>query len=327
MIADLQIKRTKSSQAATKRCGLYIRVSTEMQTDGNSLSTQKTRLHQYVAQRKWTVGKVFTEAGLSAKNTRRPALQHMLRWARDGKIDVVLVDKVDRISRNLVDLLNLIGDLRIWGVAFVSASQSFDTSTSAGNLMLNVLGSVAQFEREIIGDRVRENMLERARKGLWSGGIVPFGYETNPGTKVLRAEKSEARTVRAIFNEFLKTRSLSSTCHNINSAGRVTRRGKAWSFSSIKRILSSSTYIGTLCYGKRRMRGDHLLQNGKDNWIIVPNAHPAIVSKKDFKKVQAILSKNSSTKPWSCSTLYLLSGLGRCGACGSRIMRYCQMLC
>ncbi len=290
-----------------------------MQTDGNSLSTQKTRLHQYVAQRKWTVGKVFTEAGLSAKNTRRPALQHMLRWARDGKIDVVLVDKVDRISRNLVDLLNLIGDLRIWGVAFVSASQSFDTSTSAGNLMLNVLGSVAQFEREIIGDRVRENMMERARKGLWSSGSVPYGYKVNPETKVLQIEKKEARTVRAIYEEFLKTGSLTRTCHNINSAGRVTRRDKAWSFSSVKRILSSPTYIGTLCYGKRRMRGDRLFDNSRDNWIIVPNAHPAVIDKRKFREVQAILSKNSGTKPWSCSTVYLLSGLGRCGLCGSRI--------
>ena len=244
MIADLQTKRTKSesSQDDTKRCGLYIRVSTEMQTDGNSLSTQETRLHRYVAQREWIVGKVFIEAGLSAKNTKRPALQQMLKWAKDGKIDVVLVDKVDRISRNLVDLLNLIGDLRIWGVAFVSASQSFDTSTSAGNLMLNVLGSVAQFEREIIGDRVRENMMERARKGLWCGGIVPFGYRVNAKTKALEVRAKEVERVKAIFAEFLRTRSLSGTCHKINSAGRVTRRGKAWSLVSIRRILSSPTY-------------------------------------------------------------------------------------
>ena len=322
MIVDLQIERTKpkSSQVATKRCGLYIRVSTEMQTDGNSLNTQRTRLHQYVAQREWTVGKVFTEAGLSAKNTKRPALQQMLRWARDGKVDVVLVDKVDRISRNLVDLLNLIGDLKIWGVAFVSASQSFDTSTSAGNLMLNVLGSVAQFEREIIGDRVRENMLERARKGLWSGGIVPFGYRVDPKTKALEVRTKEVKRVKAIFAEFLRTRSLSGTCHKINSAGRVTRRGKAWSLVSIRRILSSPTYIGTLCYGKRRMRGDRLFKNSKDNWIIVSNAHPAIISKKAFKKVQAILSRNSSAKTWRRSLRYLLSSLRRCGICGSRII-------
>ena len=287
----------KTTPDAAKRCGLYIRVSTEMQTDGNSLSTQKKRLCRYVADRDWTVAKVFTEAGLSAKNTKRPALQRMLTWARNNKIDVVLVDKVDRISRNLVDLLNLIRDLRTWSVAFVSASQVFDTSTSAGNLMLNVLGSVAQFEREITGDRIRENMFERAGQGLWCGGVAPFGYRVNRQTRVLQVVKKEARTVKAIFSEFLKIRTLSGTWHNINSQGRVTRRGKAWPCVSIERILRSPTYIGTLCYGKRRTQGDRRFTTSKDKWIMVPHAHPAIIAEKVFKKVQTILKKNSTTKP------------------------------
>ena len=106
---------------------------------------------------------------------------------------------------------------------------------------------------------------------------------------------------------------------NANRRTLLDYSGKAWSLSSIKRILSSLTYIGTLCYGKRRMRGDHLFHTNKDEWVIVPNAHPAIVGKRGFKRVQAILLENSTTKRWSCSTVYLLSGLGRCGVCGSRL--------
>lgn len=310
----------KATTSATKRCGLYVRVSTEMQTDRNSLSTQETHLRQYARHRKWVIAKVFTDAGLSAKNTKRPAFQQMLTWAKEGKLDVVLVDKLDRISRNLLNLLNLIDDLKLWGVDFVSASQSFDTSTPTGTLMLSILGSFAQFEREMTADRVRENMLERAKKGLWSGGATPLGYKANPDTKVLEIAPDEARTVREVFCEFLATKSVRKTCHNLNAAGRFNRSGNPWALVSIRRILTNPTYIGTLCYAKRRTRGDRLLNNGKDDWITVPNAHAAIIKKADFEKTQAILSASARPKPWGESSPHLLTGLGRCSVCGSRIV-------
>ena len=322
-MANMAVKSRvhRATTNAVKRCGLYVRVSTEMQTDRNSLSTQESHLRQYAQHRKWIVARVFTDAGLSAKNTKRPALQQMLAWAKEGKLDVVLVDKLDRISRNLIDLLNLIENLKDWGVDFVSASQSFDTSTPTGTLMLSVLGSFAQFEREMIGDRVRENMLQRAKKGLWSGGWTPLGYKVNPGTKVLQIVSDEAQKVREIYAEFFKAKTVRKTCHNLNATGKFSRSGKPWVLNTIRRILTNPTYIGTLCYAKRRTRGDRLLTNHKDDWISVPNAHQPIVKQADFEKVQEMIAANrTNAKPWSHSSPHLLTGLGRCSICGSRII-------
>lgn len=132
----VKTRRSKSPVASVKRCGLYIRVSTEQQVDRNSLSTQKAQLREYVSNRQWQDIELFVDAGISAKNTKRPAFQKMLQYAKEGKINVILVTKIDRISRNLIDLLNLIQDLNRWGVDFVSTTQAFDTSTAMGTLIL-----------------------------------------------------------------------------------------------------------------------------------------------------------------------------------------------
>ena len=313
-----RLKRRARDTAATKRCGIYIRVSTEMQVERNSLTTQESQLTSYAELHGWTVAKLFTDAGLSAKDTRRPALQQMLKWAAEGKLDVVLVSKVDRISRNLMDLLNLIDDLKGWGVDFVSASQSFDSSTPMGMLILNVLGSFAQFEREMIGQRVRENMRERAKSGKWGGGRVPLGYRYNAETKLLEVVPDEAETVQMIFAEFLRCRSLYRTIRALNAAGRLTRQGNPWASTSIRRTLTNPAYTGTLCYAKRGHHGSRLVSQDEDDWVIVENAWEAIIEKSDFDEVQAELS-DEKRRAWCEKSTYLLTGLVRCGRCGGRM--------
>jgi len=310
-------RKTKPQDA--KRCGIYLRVSTDMQVERNSLTTQESQLASYAELHGWTIAKVFTDAGLSAKNTKRPAYQQMLKWAAEGKLDVILVSKVDRISRNLMDLLNLIDDLKSWGVDFVSASQSFDTSTPMGMLILNILGSFAQFEREMIGQRTRENMRERAKSGKWAGGVVPFGYRRNGETKFLEIEPAEAETVRAIFAEFLRHRSVRRTVHTINAEGRFTRDGRPWAYTSIRRILTSPTYVGTMCYAKRTMQGSRIVPQDKDDWIVVEGACEATIEQKDFDEVQAELNGGGRRRAWCEKSVYLLTGLVRCGRCGGRM--------
>jgi site-specific DNA recombinase len=311
---------TVKTRNKAKRCGLYVHVSLERQVDRNSLATQEAQLREYVGRRTWAVAEVFLEAGLSGKNTERPAFQEMVKWAKGGKLDVIVVSKIDRISRNLIDLLTLIENLKKWGVDFVSASQAFDTSTPMGTLILNILGSFAQFEREMIADRVRENMLERAKKGIWSGGKPPFGYKVSPETKVLEIEPAEARVVRTVFSDFLRHKSVRRTCHAMNAAGKRSRSGQPWGPTTIRRILTNPTYVGTLCYGKRITRGNSLLNRRREDWIIVENAHEAIVERSDFEAAEAVLSANSKPRSWSESSPHLLSGLGRCGVCSSRII-------
>lgn len=316
---EIKTRSVKKAASSVKRCGLYVRVSTDYQVDRQSLSVQKSLLTDYVKNRKWHVEKMFVDAGLSAKNTDRPALQEMLQWAKAGKLDIIVVHKIDRVSRNLIDLLTLIEDLKKWNVHFVSTSQSFDTSTPMGMLMLNILGSFAQFEREMTADRVRESMLQRARKGVWSGGQPPYGYAIGKD-KQLKIESKEAKVIKQIYEDFLQNKSIRRTCYCLNATGQYNRQGKAWSLTSIRRILSSPTYAGTLCYSKRTNRGDNLIQKRKEDWLTVPNAHPAIIKSDDFNSVQTILSTNTKPRSWSDSSPHLLSGLGRCGICGSRII-------
>ena len=299
-----------------KRCGVYVRVSTEMQVENNSLTTQETQLKAWAEGHGWVVVKVFADAGLSAKDTKRPAFQQMIRWAKDGRIDVILVTKIDRISRNLSDLLGLIDDLKDWGVDFVAASQSFDTSTPMGMLILNILGSFAQFEREMTGERVRENMRERAKSGLWSGGRTPFGYRLDDETKRLEVNRREAKIVRAVFDEYLRTRSVRRTITTMNAAKQWNRAGKPWSRATIRRMLANPVYVGTIRYAKRSWRNGRIRKADEDKWIVVEDACDSIIRKADFEAVQAELEGNGHSRSWSETSQYLLTGLVRCGACG-----------
>ena len=261
--------RSTARTTAVKRCGIYVRVSTEKQVDRESLSNQDSRMRAFAEGRGWSVVEVFTDAGLSAKDTRRPALQKMLKLAKRGELDVVLVSKVDRISRNLGDLLRLIDDLRRWNVDFVTATQSFDTSTPMGKLTLNVLGSFAQFERDVIEERVRENMRERARSGKWGGGVRPFGYRLNKKTKHLVVDAEEAKVVRRIFDEYRQRGSVRGTTHALNNTRLFGRDGKPWGLTTVRRILSSPTYIGRMSYAKRRNTNFGLVDEDEQDWITV----------------------------------------------------------
>ena len=310
-------KRTRpEADGGTKRCAIYIRVSTDKQVERDSLSAQESQMLSYAEMRHWSVVKVFTDPGFSAKNTRRPALQQMLKAAEDDQIDVILVSKIDRISRNLSDLLGLIDKLKLWNVEFVSASQSFDTSTPMGSLTLNILGSFAQFEREVTAERVRENMRERAKGGIWSGGKPPFGYRINLKTKKLEVVRKEAEVVRDMFDDFLEHRSVRHVVHTMNAARTWNRDGKQWGLSTVRRLLTSPVYIGTVSYAKRGMRSGRLRRNRRDHWIVTENVHEAIIDREDFDAAQAGLARNRGPKTWPDASPHLLCGLVRCGKCG-----------
>ncbi len=299
------------------RCAIYLRVSTDKQVERDSLLAQESQLLSYAQMREWTVVKVFTDAGFSAKNTKRPAYQKMLQWARDGKLDIILAARIDRVSRNLGDLLGLIDHLKTWDVEFVSASQSFDTSTPMGSLTLNILGSFAQFERDVTAERVRENMRERAKGGVWSGGQTPFGYRLNKKTKKLEIDDAEAKLVRQMYSDFLEHRSVRQVITSINAAGYRTRNGKQWSRASVRRILSSPVYIGTLRYGKRTGQRGGMRQVDEEHWIVTENAHEPIIDKPDFKEARSILERNYGRRSWTDASPHLLGGMIRCGHCGS----------
>src|SRR5277367_3859867 len=190
----------KAGSAKTVRCAIYTRVSTDqgLEQDYNSLDAQYEASQAYIrsqAHAGWTLLRAkYDDGGFSGGNTDRPALQRLLDDVRAGKIDVVVVYKVDRLTRSLADFAKLVELFDAQGVSFVSVTQSFSTTSSMGRLTLNVLLSFAQFEREVTGERIRDKIEASKKKGLWVGGVVPLGYAVKD--KKLVVDEDEAVTVR-----------------------------------------------------------------------------------------------------------------------------------
>jgi site-specific DNA recombinase len=202
----------KPGSAKTVRCAIYTRVSTDqgLEQDFNSLDAQYDASQAYIrsqAHAGWTLLRAkYDDGGFSGGNTHRPALQRLLADVRAGKIDVIVVYKVDRLTRSLADFAKLVELFDQDNVSFVSVTQQFNTTTSMGRLTLNVLLSFAQFEREVTSERIRDKIAASKRKGLWVGGMAPLGYNTR-GRKIT-VNEAEAERVRTIFRGYLKLGSL-----------------------------------------------------------------------------------------------------------------------
>ena len=210
-----------------QRCAIYTRKSTEHNLDleFNSLDAQREACEAYIksqAHEGWRlIPDHFDDGGLSGASLNRPSLQRLLDDVRDGKIDIILVYQVDRLTRSLADFAKLVELFDQHGVSFVSITQSFNTTSSMGRLTLNVLLSFAQFEREVIGERVRDKIAASKRKGLWVGGPVPLGYATED--KKLVVVPAEAKIVCLIFALYLEADSIASLAEVLKQKGIRTK--------------------------------------------------------------------------------------------------------
>src|SRR5713226_5455403 len=187
-----------------KRCAIYTRKSSEegLEQEFNSLQAQSEACEAYIRSQRhegWALARTrYDDGGFSGGNIERPALQRLLADIRDGRIDVIVVYKVDRLTRALADFARLVEIFDAQGASFVSVTQQFNTTSSMGRLTLNVLLSFAQFEREVTGERIRDKIAASKKKGMWMGGNIPLGYDASERTLVLNP--AEAETVRRIFN-------------------------------------------------------------------------------------------------------------------------------
>ncbi|MBF0412876.1 MAG: recombinase family protein [Desulfamplus sp.] len=331
-----------------KKAGLYIRVSTELQVDKDSLTTQAERLKTYCKQTGYQIVRIYKDAGLSAKNTNRPALTELMHDIESGQIDVVLVTKLDRITRSIRDLCQLMDFFASHQVHFTSLSESIDTKTAMGRFFYQLLGLLAQLEREVTAERVATDMRHRAEKGKWTGGVVPFGYTTQslaikkakqkdtnqkdtfeqvvnnyPDAKKLYIDPDEAETIRWIFEKYIENNSVRKVAILLNSKGIKTRQGELWPQTTIHRILKSPIYIGKTYYGKRKTDpvSNKLVKQEESSWTIVEAEHEPIISEDVFNKIQELLSSNAQ-KPTKTGRTYLLSGLLKCGLCGGGMNGY-----
>ena len=283
--------------AKSVRCAIYTRVSTDqgLEQDFNSLDAQRDAAEAYIrsqAHAAWTlIRSQYNDGGYSGGSTDRPALQRLLTDVRARKVDVIVVYKVDRLTRSLADFAKLVELFDGHGVSFVSVTQQFNTTTSMGRLTLNVLLSFAQFEREVTSERIRDKIAASKRKGLWVGGMVPLGYKVKNRKVVVI--KNEAERVRTIFRRYLELGSLNLLMQDLRQRKILTK----------VRRLSSGRSVG----GNPLTRGPlaHLLRNrfyiGEVAFKgeVLPGEQPAILDRKLFESVQRKLDEqrtNHSTK-------------------------------
>jgi site-specific DNA recombinase len=254
-----------------QRCAIYTRVSTEngLEQEFNSLHAQREAAQAYIksqAHEGWKlIRDHYDDGGFSGGSLDRPGLQKLLADIRERRIDIVVVYKVDRLTRSLTDFAKLVELFEAQGVAFVSVTQSFNTTTSMGRLTLNVLLSFAQFEREVTGERIRDKIAASKKKGLWVGGVVPFGYEVRDRKLIVNEE--EAATVRLIFLRYLDLGSLSALQRDLRDRRIITRRrtlssgraigGRALTNGPLAHMLRNRMYLGEINHRDKSYHGEH----------------------------------------------------------------------
>src|SRR6186713_2386221 len=228
----------------TVRCAIYTRVSTDSGLDQefNSLDAQYDAASAYIrsqAHARWSLLRTrYDDGGFSGGSTDRPALQRLLADVKARRVNVIVVYKVDRLTRSLADFAKLVELFDAHGVSFVSVTQQFNTTTSMGRLTLNVLLSFAQFEREVTSERIRDKIAASKRKGLWVGGMAPLGYDTKD--RVITVNEEEAETVRLIFRRYLDLGSLNRLMTDLKERG----------FKSKVRQLASGATRGGVLFGR-----------------------------------------------------------------------------
>lgn len=284
------------------RAALYIRVSTlEQAQEGYSVGEQKERLIAYCKAKDWLIADIYVDGGYTGSNLNRPGIQKLI--SETDKFDLVLVYKLDRLSRSQRDTLYLIEEVfRPKGVDFISMQESFDTSTPFGKAMIGLLAVFAQLEREQIKERTWMGRVARAKTGLHhGGGNIPIGYEYEDGKLIVNPY--EAEQVRKIYEWYLAGASLKGITDRLQDEGYTNKYSSYNSWSSVRNILGNETYTGTLHFGD----------------IVVEDAHEAIISKEQFNAAQILRGKRQEQYGSTAfQSKHLLTGLLFCGHCGGR---------
>jgi site-specific DNA recombinase len=313
-----QVRNGAPVRRETVRCAVYTRKSTEegLDKEFNSLDAQRESAEAFIrsqAAEGWScLPERYDDGGFTGGNMDRPALRRLLADIEAGKVDTVVIYKVDRLSRSLLDFARMMEVFEQHQVSFVSVTQQLHTGTSMGRLVLNVLLSFAQFEREIISERTRDKIAAARRKGKWSGGMPLLGYDVDPRASKLVVNEAEAERVRAVYGLYLTQASLLAVVCELERRGWVNKRwrtrkgyergGRPFTRTRLHHLLTNPAYVG-------KVRYRHEVHDGE---------HQAIVDPVLWQQVQALLRQNghaASTAARGQSNA-LLQGLLHCRPCG-----------
>ncbi len=285
-----------------KNCAIYTRVSTDIQAEKefSSCEAQEQKIRSFItSQNDWQVFKIYNDAGFSGATMERPALQELLADLKKEKIDVVLVYKIDRLTRSPKDFYQLIEFFEQAKIDFISITERFDTSTPAGRLLRNIMLTFSQFERELTSERTKDKMLERAKKGLCNGGFTPYGYMRKD--KKLVIEPKEAGEIKSIFETYVETSSLAKTYRMLKERDIKSKLGKNFSKTVLAYLLRNIVYIGKIKHRNEIYQG----------------IHEPIISEEFFALAQKIHKEKQ--KKFRVYKNFLFGGLIKCEKCGSNM--------
>ncbi len=305
------------SEKKILRCAIYTRKSTEegLDMDYNTLDAQREAGEKYIEAMRgegWRIiPELYDDGGYSGGNMDRPALKRLMEDIKGGRIDIVVVYKVDRLSRSLADFAKLVEIFDAHDTSFVSVTQHFNTKDSMGRLTLNILLSFAQFEREVTGERIRDKFAASKKKGMWMGGPPPLGYDV--ADRKLVTNPTEAKLVYHVFERFIALGSVALLVAELNKDGYTTKSyisrakkqvgGRNFTINPLMAMLKNRLYVGDVHH-----KGQYY-----------PGQHKALISHEIFAKAQAIFNENKHEKrqrTWTVKSKALLKGIICCGSCG-----------
>jgi Site-specific recombinases, DNA invertase Pin homologs len=310
-----------------KRVAVYTRVSTTEQAEEGYSSEEQEKIGvKYCADNGYEIYKIYSDKGISGKSINaRPAMKEMLKDAEEKKFDMVITWKINRIARNMLDLLKIVDLLEKNNIYFKSYSENFETETPMGKFSLQMMGAVGELERGTIAQNVKMGMMARAREGRWNGGIV-FGYDvkerensTNKkrrDTELIINEK-EAEVIRIIFTMYSQGSGYKAITNYINKFGHTTKKGKPFSIGSIKDILTNPIYIGKIRYNVRPNWSEKRRRNKNSNPLIVDGIHKPIIDQELWDKVQRQMESSKGKPSRIYDGEFPLTGILKCPVCGA----------
>jgi site-specific DNA recombinase len=291
------------------KAAIYIRVSTQEQVqEGFSVPAQKNRSISYCDSQGWEIFDFYVDEGLSAKDMVRGDLQRMMEDARKRKFDVIVVYKLDRLTRSVLDLYKILEELDKHHIKFKSVTEVYDTTTATGRLFITLVAALAQWERENLAERVYFGMSEMASQGKRPGGTVCYGYRLGEDKK-LEIDESQARIVKMIFDAYERNQSMRDIQNTILKDIKPPKLH--WSTTTINYMLRNPVYIGKIRWNLRK-RG-----KGKTNAAMIqPGEHPAIITDEQFERVQRLLDRRRILPSAAATSDFIFSGILSCKKCG-----------
>ena len=303
---------------------LYVRVSTGYQVDKDSLPFQKKELKAY-CEHVLHIYKdrieIFEDAGKSGKNTKRPAFERMMDKVKAGQVSHVVVYKIDRISRNLIDFSIMYNEFKYHRVAFISLNEQFDTSSAMGEAMLKIVLVFAEMERKLTSERVTDVMIGRAQSGLWNGARVPYGWDWDDEKKCPVHSKVEAKYVKQMYEDYLNGGSSVSIAKNYNANKIPTKRGGEWTSKTIADVIRNPMNKGDYRYNYRESARGR--KKPQEEVIYIKGVFEPLVSINDWEKANKLMDgrgfkMNSSGQIIMNKRCNVFTGLIFCGKCGER---------